>query len=150
MQLHVAKDLTREVPRSPYEELDGIPWLARLIDKLRAMLAGTLGEYIPYPCGGDRGFLATVGIEPDALRETIASGADDEAIAAWVRENWAVDAERRLEDYRTRQRGPVAPENAEYFTGARAALAAARPDLDLSAIDNFSKLICAEEGHPQP
>ena len=75
MQLHVAKDLTREVPRSPYEELDGIPWLARLIDKLRAMLAGTLGEYIPYPCGGDRGFLATVGIEPDALRETIASGA---------------------------------------------------------------------------
>ncbi len=150
MQLHVAKDLNSEVPRSPYEELDGIPWLPRLIDKARAMLAGTLGDYIPYPCGGDRGFLATVGIIPEALREVIASGADDAAIAAWVRENWTADAEQHLEDYRTRHRGPVAPENAEYFAGARAALAAERPGLDLSSIDNFSKLICAEEGHPLP
>ncbi|MEB3188329.1 MAG: DUF5069 domain-containing protein [bacterium] len=145
-----AKDLTRDVPRSPYEELSGIPWLARLIDKARAMEAGTLGEYIPYPCGGDRGFLETVGIAPEALRQVIADGAEDEAIAGWVRENWAEDAEERLVGYRARQRGPVAPESAGYFAGARAALAAARPDLDLSAIDNFSKLICAEEGHPQP
>ena len=144
------KDLTREVPRSPYEELDGVPWLGRLVDKYRAMQAGLLGEYIPYPCGGDRGFLATVGLDADGLGKVIQDGATDEEIVAWVKANWSSEAEENLIDYRLRQRRPVAPENADYLAEARAALASARPDLDLSAIDNFSRLICAEEGHPQP
>ena len=39
-------DLTRDVPRSPYEKLGGIVFLPRSIDKGRAELAGTLGEYV--------------------------------------------------------------------------------------------------------
>ena len=39
-------DLTCDVPRSPYEKLGGIVFLPRSIDKGRAELAGTLGEYL--------------------------------------------------------------------------------------------------------
>ena len=39
-------DLTRDVPRSPYEKLGGIVFLPRSIDKGRAELAGTLGDYV--------------------------------------------------------------------------------------------------------
>lgn len=49
-----AKDLTKECPRSPYAEMGGFPWLPRLIDKVRAKHAGTIGAYIPYPCGSER------------------------------------------------------------------------------------------------
>ena len=38
-------DLSRDVPRSPYEKLGGIVFLPRGIDKGRADLARTLGEY---------------------------------------------------------------------------------------------------------
>ena len=56
MTVILAKDLSKEFPRSPLDELDGLPWLPRLIDKVRALQAGTLGDYTPFPCGGDRGF----------------------------------------------------------------------------------------------
>ena len=32
-----AKDLTKEFPRSPYDELAGFPWLPRLVDKVRVI-----------------------------------------------------------------------------------------------------------------
>ena len=39
-------DLTKSVPRSAYEKLGGVVFLPRAIDKGRAELAGTLGDYI--------------------------------------------------------------------------------------------------------
>jgi len=91
-----AKDLTKEFPRSPYEELDGFPWLARLIDKVRALQAGTLGEYTPFPCGGDRRFLATAGIDADALKDLIFKGASDAEILAYIKAHAVPDAAERL------------------------------------------------------
>jgi len=40
-----AKDLTKEYPRSPRETLAGYLIAARTLDKCRAVLAGTAGEY---------------------------------------------------------------------------------------------------------
>lgn len=145
-----AKDLTREVPRSPYEEVGGFPWLGRLIDKARAMQAGTLGEYIPYPCGGDQRFLQAVGVDPEALKPVLLAGASDEQIVAWLREHAAPGYEERLQDYRRNQRGPIAPERIAILEEAKAELARQRPGVDLSQVDNMSKLICVEEGHPLP
>ncbi len=39
-------DLQRQPPRRWSEEIAGIKWLPRLIDKARASLAGTLGPYL--------------------------------------------------------------------------------------------------------
>ncbi|MEB3221782.1 MAG: DUF5069 domain-containing protein [Candidatus Sericytochromatia bacterium] len=150
MPTFTVKDLTREFPRSPYETLDGIPWLARLIDKARAMKAGKLGEYIPYPCGGDRHFLGTLGLDADALKAEIDADKDDAAILAWVKARLPEDAEARLAAYSEQARAPLTGEMAGWLEGAKQELAAARPELDLSAVTTFGQLICVEEGHPLP
>ena len=45
-------DLRRRFPRSMRVILEGYAHLARMIDKCRAVLAGTEGEYV-YPCPMD-------------------------------------------------------------------------------------------------
>ncbi|MEB3197438.1 MAG: DUF5069 domain-containing protein [Candidatus Sericytochromatia bacterium] len=150
MNAVVVKDLRKDYPRSPYETLGGIPWLARLIDKVRAAQAGQLGEYMAYPCGGDRHFLATAGVEPEALKAVIESGQSDEAIAAWLKSQMSAGWETRFEAYQLQARGPVSGDYATWLAEAKAKLAAERPELDLRAADNFNRLICLEEGHPLP
>ena len=145
-----AKDLTKEFPRSPLEELDGLPWLARLIDKVRALQAGKLGEYTPYPCGGDRAFLEVVGVDADQLKAMIDSGAGDIEIARWVKARATQDLGERLGAYRERALAPVSGEVRAYLDGALRELQAARPDLDTTKVDNFTRLLCLEEGYPCP
>lgn len=146
----IVKDLSREVPRSPFDTLDGIPWLPRLIDKARAMKAGKLGEYIPYPCGGDRHFLSTLGLDAAALRAQIEADTPDEAIVHWVRSQLPVDGEARIARYKEQARTPVSGDMAQHLEEAKRALQADRPTLSLAHVTNFAELICAEEGHPLP
>ena len=48
----LAKDLTRDYPRSPRDTLGGYVVAARTLDKCRAVLAGTAGEYaLQLPAG---------------------------------------------------------------------------------------------------
>lgn len=77
-------DLTSTHPRSPYDQLDGLPWLPRMIDKARAHAAGTLGEY-SYPCGMDRATLDFYGIAPDTFLQLVQREPTDQGIAAYVR-----------------------------------------------------------------
>jgi hypothetical protein len=150
MPTFTVKDLTREVPRSPYETLGGIPWLARLIDKVRALKAGKLGEYTPFPCGGDRHFLGVLGLDPDALKAEIDADKDDDAIVAWVKAHLPADADARIAGYLEQARAPLSGEMAGWLEEAKKGLGAARPDLDLSGVSTFGQLICVEEGHPLP
>jgi hypothetical protein len=145
-----AKDLTKEFPRSPFETLAGFPWLPRLIDKVRSLDAGKIGEYTPFPCGGDQNFLRTIGIEPDALKAVISGGASDEEIGRWVKEHARPDAETHLQGYRQQQFAPVEGEMANYLAHAKEELGKARPDLDVSGVKNWAQLICLEEGHTIP
>ena len=152
MSTITAKDLTKEYPRSPYAELDGLPWLPRLIDKVRALHAGTLGDYTPFPCGGDQNFLNTLGLNADELKKVIAGGASDQEIAAWVKAHMAPEATSKLEAYRQQQRAayPAGSEYHGYLQHALEELKKARPGIDLSKVDNFSRMICVEEGHQLP
>lgn len=151
MSTITAKDLTKEYPRAPYEELGGFPWLPRLIDKVRALKAGKIGEYTPFPCGGDQRFLAVTGLDPAALKAEIDRGASDEEIAAWVKAHVSPDAMKKVDEYRGQLDAPIAGgEYLDYLNGAKAELAKARPDLDINSIKNFTHLICAEEGYPYP
>lgn len=78
-----AKDLTREFPRSPREMLAGYVVAARMLDKCRAAIAGTLGEY-HFNCLLDRQFLDFAGIDAEGFRSFVATGAADDAVAAWI------------------------------------------------------------------
>jgi hypothetical protein len=68
------------------EELDGIPWLPRIIAKATCFLNGGLCHDIMYGCGGDRRFLKEHDIHPaDFLRMVWASGGDQGKMLAFVR-----------------------------------------------------------------
>lgn len=78
----LAKDLTKEFPRSPRETLGGYVIAARAVDKCRAVLAGTGGEYHS-GCPVDQMFLDFTGIAYDRFKEFVATAATDEEVAAW-------------------------------------------------------------------
>lgn len=79
-------DLTQHPPRSPRVRLGGFAHLPRLLDKARAHLAGTLGDY-HYNCPLDKLFFTFTGIDPDALLAEVAKGASDTAMLKWVLAN---------------------------------------------------------------
>ncbi|WP_038160504.1 DUF5069 domain-containing protein [Verrucomicrobium sp. BvORR106] len=80
-----APDLTQAPPRSPRVRLGGYTILPRLLDKARASIAGTLGEY-RYGNPTDWHFYRFTGIDPDALLERVKAGGGDWAILQWVQE----------------------------------------------------------------
>jgi hypothetical protein len=82
----LAPDLTKGFPHSPHAMLAGYILARRALDKCRAELAGTIGEY-HYDCPLDNKFLGFAEIKGADLREFVATGADDEAVAKWIGEH---------------------------------------------------------------
>ncbi len=81
--LENAPDLTKRAPRSVRARLGGFVILPRMLDKGRAEIAGTNGEY-HYNCPLDKHFLGFVGVDPAALREQLALGKGDGEILQWI------------------------------------------------------------------
>jgi hypothetical protein len=82
----LAKDLTKEYPRSPRETLAGYVIAARMLDKCRAVLAGTAGEY-HFDCPLDNQFLGFTGIAADEFKAFVATGATDAEVATWIEQH---------------------------------------------------------------
>lgn len=89
----LALDLTKEVPRSPRSTVGGYVVAARTLDKCRAAIAGTNGEY-HFACPLDNLFFEFTGIDAESFKAFVATGADDDAVAAWIHET-ATPRERR-------------------------------------------------------
>jgi hypothetical protein len=79
-------DLTRDYPRGPREQLEGIMLLPRAIDKARAQLEGKLGEYKYYGCRFNRKLFNTLGVTDDEFLDAVRSSPDDQAVAEWIRD----------------------------------------------------------------
>lgn len=79
-------NLTQRPPRSARIRLGGYVILPRMLDKCRAELAGTPGEY-RYDCPLDQRFFSFTGIDPDALKAEVAKGLGDGEILAWIEAN---------------------------------------------------------------
>ena len=79
-------DLTKEFPRSPREAVGGYVIAGRMLDKCRAVVAGTNGEY-HFDCPLDNMFLSFVEIAADDFKEFVATGADDAAVAESIQAN---------------------------------------------------------------
>lgn len=82
----LAPDLTKNYPRSPRETLAGYVIAARMLDKCRATIAGTAGEY-HYDCRLDNVFLGFAGIAAEAFKNFVAMGATDAEVAAWIEQH---------------------------------------------------------------
>lgn len=79
-----APDLTVEFPRSPRDtSIAGYVIAARCLDKCRAVIAETAGEYHS-GCPLDEVWLDFTGIKYKTFRKFVATGADDQAVSDWV------------------------------------------------------------------
>jgi len=79
----LAPDLTKAFPHSPHAMLGGYVLAQRAVDKCRADMAGTIGEYHA-DCPLDNLFLGFAGIKFAELKDFIATGADNEAVGKWI------------------------------------------------------------------
>ena len=79
-------DLTQRPPRSIRNRLGRYVILPRMLDKCRATLAGTNGEY-HYNCPIDQHFLNFVGIDAEELKKEVSTGKGDGEILEWIEAN---------------------------------------------------------------
>jgi hypothetical protein len=68
------------------DELEGIPWLPRIIQKAKARLRGEMPNDLMYCCGGDRKFFRAHDIHPaDFLRFVWAAKGKPEKVVEYVK-----------------------------------------------------------------
>ena len=73
-------------PRRWSETLAGMIWLPRLIDKVRAFQAGTLGTYA-YPSALDQSFMRRFQLTPAFIESLVRETPSDDAIGAVIRQH---------------------------------------------------------------
>ncbi len=111
-------------------KLEGYAHLARMIDKCRAVLAGTQGEYL-YPCPMDFRVLEFAGLTHEQFTAAVKAHPDDERVAAWFRRTARPHPTAELEEWNEKLllRGPSSPESLEKFKKYRDAVDPSRTDL---------------------
>ena len=79
----LARNLAKEYPRSPRETLGGYVVAARMLDKCRAVLAVTAGEY-HFNCPLDQQFLSFTGIDAETFKSFVSTGVTDDEVSDWI------------------------------------------------------------------
>jgi hypothetical protein len=139
-----APDLTQRPPRSARCRVGGYAILPRMLDKGRATIAGTNGEY-HFDCPVDQHILNFLGVDAKALREQLGTGKGDGEILDWInatathkRAPWEIE---QWSDYMGR-RGPDSDaETLAYFAEAVGKFTKSREDIkgwaDLLDLDDY-------------
>ena len=139
-------DLRSQSPRSPRVQLAGYVHLGRMVDKCRATLNGTLGDYI-YPCPMDQLLLDYTGIAAKSFTEAVKSSSSDEAVAEWFRTTAKPHSETEVATFNELMltHGPDTPDKVASFNKVRDAIDPSRTD-----ITGFADLLDLQEGRPVP
>lgn len=76
------------LPRSPYDQVDGLVYFARMLDKIRLYAEGKLPE--AYHANLGNGFDGRcchfLGVSYEAIRERTLAGGTDDTVLAWARD----------------------------------------------------------------
>ena len=139
-------DLRTGFPRSMKVKIAGHAHVARMIDKCRATLAGTEGEYI-YPCPMDERLLEFSGLTSEQFTAAVRANPTDEGVAAWFAQSAKPHRLDQLEEWNQTllARGPSSPESAVKFKKYLDAIDPSRTD-----ITAWSDLQDLEEGRIVP
>jgi hypothetical protein len=139
-------NLTVEKPRSAKDKLAGLVSLKRVIDKAKAYNAGTLGEY-DFDCPHDKPLFEFLGITGDEFARKVKELGNDDAIAAWVKNDLlAGKSERDIEafnDNRMHWHPDPGSHSDHYFKDLRSKIAPDRPE-----IVTWFDLLDIDEGRP--
>ncbi|GAA5124850.1 DUF5069 domain-containing protein [Luteolibacter yonseiensis] len=117
--MSTAKDLTKEAPTSPRVRTAGYAILARMADKGRATLAGTVGEF-HFDCPLDNFLFGFKGVQGSDVKKLLEDGASNEEIAAWLDANGTPKTEEEKtawSDSAEAARPYDNPEKKEWFIG---------------------------------
>ena len=139
-------DLRTGFPRSMNIKIAGHVHVARMIDKCRAVLAGTEGEYI-YPCPMDERLLEFAGLTSDQFTAAVEANRTDQGIATWFAQAAKPHTPVELEAWNQKllARGPSSPDSAARFKKYLDAIDSSRTD-----ITAWSDLQDLEEGRVVP
>ncbi len=139
-------DLRKNYPHSPREKMAGYAHLARMIDKCRATLAGTQGEY-KYPCPLDQWLLEFSGIKAEQFTAAVRSTRDDKAVADWFKKtakpHSADEIERWNQTFLSSE--PDTDEKRAYHRGLVNAI-----DLSRTDITTWVDMLDLDEKRPVP
>lgn len=70
-------------PREGFEQVAGVTWLARMIDKARLAHEGTIDHFdLDYPCPMDQRLLSQMGIDGETFQKIVIEAQSDEKIVA--------------------------------------------------------------------
>jgi len=138
-------DLRVQFPRSVREKIGGYVHLARMIDKCRASLAGTLGDYL-YPCPLDNRLLDFTGLTADQFIHAMESRTDQD-ILDWFRTVATSRSPADLEKWNEMMLtlGPDSEDKRAHFTKIRDGIDSTRTD-----IMGWADLLDLEEQRPVP
>ena len=82
----IARDLTKQAPHSPRERIAGFAIASRAVDKCRASLAGTPGEY-HYDCPLDNLLFSFKGINGGQFKTAVQAAKNYEDVGIWLQAN---------------------------------------------------------------
>jgi hypothetical protein len=82
----IARDLTKQAPHSPRDRVAGFAIASRAVDKCRASLAGTLGEY-HYDCPLDNMLFSFKGINGEQFKAAVQAAKNYEDVGTWLQAN---------------------------------------------------------------
>ena len=140
---------TAQYPRSPKEQINGLCFLARLIDKIRMRNAGQIQDYNYLTVGFDKYLLDKLEIQGVDFEKRVLQGGTDAEIADWVKANSKAltDEEKAEWNNMVLTFGPKAEMAQKAFDRNKAALAEKRGVSveDLSHITTWYGLIEHDE-----
>jgi len=142
----LALDLTQEYPRSPRALFAGYVLAGRVLDKCRAILNGTGGEY-DYNCRLDRVFFEFAGLDTEEFKNFVATGATDEEVVEWIHSKAKRHSPAEIAAWnftlKCRRISEMAPDRQAWVQ--EYLLEHIKPELQEKVIFNFD-LLDAEEG----
>jgi hypothetical protein len=110
-------DLSEQAPHSLRERLGGFAIACRAVDKCRASLAGTLGDY-HYDCPLDKQLFSFKGITGDQFTAAVKAAKNYDEVGTWLLNHGTEKTPPEIEDWSDDQEGNSLmknPEKRAYF-----------------------------------
>jgi hypothetical protein len=105
-------DLSEQAPHSPRDRVGGFAIACRAVDKGRASLAGTLGEY-HYDCPLDNQLFSFKGITGDQFKAAVKAAKNYDEVGIWLLAHGTARTAPEIEDWSDDQEGDSLMNNPE-------------------------------------